>query len=73
MKKCEIQGERQTESVGHKEAFTASVVVALVESQLLLCEGRRSRSGTRRGKGESPRFHMCANVVSGTLPGDLLI
>lgn len=28
---------------------------------------------TRSEKGENPHFHMCANVLSGTPPGALLI
>lgn len=72
MRKRETEGGRQTGSVGHKEAFTASLGES-AETRLLLCDWAKSWPGTRGEKGENPCFHMCANVLSGTLPGALLI
>lgn len=66
------EADRQTGSVGHKEAFTASLGEP-AEPRLLLCDWAKSWPGTRREKGDNPRFHMCANVLSGTLPEALLI
>lgn len=74
VRKREIGGkaDRQTGSVGHKEAFTASLGEP-AKPRLLLCDWAKSWLGTRREKGENPRLHMCANVLSGTLPEALLI
>lgn len=40
---------------------------------LPLRDWAKSWLGTRRGKKENTHFHMCANVLSGTVPGTLLI
>lgn len=66
------EADRETGSVGHKEAFTASLGEP-AEPRLLLCDWAKSWPGTRRKKGENPRFHMCANVLFGSLPEALLI
>lgn len=68
----ETQRERQAGSVGHKKAFTVSLGES-VEPRLSLCDWAKSSPGTRRKKRENPRFHMCANVLFGTLPAALLI
>lgn len=59
-------------SVGHKEAFTASLGEPM-ERRLLLCDWAESWPGNRKEKGEYPHFHTCANMLSGTLPEALLI
>lgn len=66
------EADRETGSVGHKEAFTASLGEP-AEPRLLLCDWAKSWPGTRRKKGENPCFHMCANVLFGSLPEALLI
>lgn len=61
----ECEKERDRERKADREHGT--------QGSLLLCDWAKSWSGTRREKGENPHFHMCANVLSGTLPGSLLI
>lgn len=63
----EADRERGTQGSFHRLAWrTGGALIAAVRL------GQKP-AGTRRESGESPCFHMCANVLFGTLPEALLI